>query len=94
MKVSLAEPIPEGASGEIMIEGPNATLPFKVEHVLDTIANLDFAPSKIREEKSPRGLNANLARRPPNNVPFQGMSPTNIEPPGIISRAVRLLSGG
>ncbi len=51
VKVSLAEPIPEGASGEIMIEGPNATLPFKVEHVLDTIANLDFAPSKIREEK-------------------------------------------
>jgi methyl-accepting chemotaxis protein/aerotaxis receptor len=50
-KVSLSEPIPEGAAGEIHIEGPGATVPFKVEHALDTIANLDFAPSKEREEK-------------------------------------------
>ena len=50
-KVSLSEPVAEGAKGEVTIEGPNTTIPFEVEHALDTIANLDFAPSKIREEQ-------------------------------------------
>ncbi|KZC97954.1 MULTISPECIES: methyl-accepting chemotaxis protein [unclassified Thalassospira] len=50
-KVSLPEPVMQGAKGEITIEGPNTTIPFEVEHVLDTIANLDFAPSSLREER-------------------------------------------
>ncbi len=51
VKVSLAEAIKEGTKGEITIDGPNTTIPFEVENALDTIANLDFAPSKIREEQ-------------------------------------------
>ena len=50
-KVSLAETIPQGAKGQIKIDGPNVTLPFEAENVLDTIANLDFAPNKDREDK-------------------------------------------
>jgi len=50
-KVSLAEPVKKGAKGEITLEGPNTTIPFEVEHSHDTIANIDFAPSKNREEK-------------------------------------------
>ncbi|WP_052657625.1 methyl-accepting chemotaxis protein [Thalassospira sp. HJ] len=50
-KVSLNEPVAKGVKGEITIEGPNTTIPFEVEHALDTIANLDFAPSNIREER-------------------------------------------
>ncbi len=50
-KISLEEPIAHGAKGQIMITGPNVTLPFEAENVLDTIANLDFAPHKDRDEK-------------------------------------------
>ncbi|MBC08007.1 methyl-accepting chemotaxis protein [Thalassospira sp.] len=50
-KVSLSDPVTKGTKGEITIEGPNTTIPFEVEHALDTIANLDFAPSNIREER-------------------------------------------
>ncbi|BDW96125.1 hypothetical protein MACH10_18100 [Thalassospira tepidiphila] len=51
VRVSLAEPVKKGEKGEITIDGPNTTIPFEVENSLDTIANLDFAPSKIREER-------------------------------------------
>ncbi|AXO14863.1 MULTISPECIES: methyl-accepting chemotaxis protein [Thalassospira] len=50
-KVSLSEPVTKGAKGEVTIEGPNTTIPFEVENSLGTIANLDFAPSKVREER-------------------------------------------
>ena len=50
-KVSLSEAIAEGSKGQVTIDGPNVTLPFEVENVLGTVANLDFAPSPGREEK-------------------------------------------
>jgi methyl-accepting chemotaxis protein/aerotaxis receptor len=58
-KVSLTESIPKGAKGQITIDGPNVTLPFEAENALDMIANLDFAPNNLREEK----LGPWLARR-------------------------------
>lgn len=48
-KVSLVEPVKSGTKGTIRIDGPNVTLSFEVEHALDTIANLDFAPAKERD---------------------------------------------
>ncbi|MBX2830756.1 MAG: PAS domain-containing protein [Rhodospirillales bacterium] len=48
-KVTLEEAIPAGTTGDIHIKGPNVTLPFKLEHIDELVANIDFAPSKDRE---------------------------------------------
>ncbi|WP_404426677.1 methyl-accepting chemotaxis protein [Thalassospira australica] len=48
-KIKLPEPIKNGTKGTIRIDGPEVTLSFEVEHALDTVANLDFAPAGERD---------------------------------------------